>query len=177
MAATIFALSSVPAPEGIDGKSLIPLLSNPAGRVRDWLPLFNFWGERSAQSMGVVSQDWKYVSWYFGGATKKGSGSGEMTPTEELFHLAEDRVEMANVVTNSKFTSQLASARSAYDAEIAAMKERVIQGHAYEPYPVLFDRVTSWETKEPLLPLTVLKGSDDGERSLKSKGKKRKNAN
>ena len=55
MTATIFALAGVPAPEGIDGKSLLPLLANPSGRVREWLPLFNFWGIQSAQSMAVVT--------------------------------------------------------------------------------------------------------------------------
>ena len=41
MAATIFAISGVPAPEAIDGKNLLPLLTDPAGQVREFLPLFN----------------------------------------------------------------------------------------------------------------------------------------
>ncbi|MEZ6129582.1 MAG: hypothetical protein R3C59_12940 [Planctomycetaceae bacterium] len=48
MTATILALANVPVPEGMDGKSLLPLLSNPAGKQRDWLPLFNHWGRRRA---------------------------------------------------------------------------------------------------------------------------------
>ena len=64
MAATIFALAGEPAPEGIDGKSLLPLLANPAGKVRDFLPLFNFWGIASAQSMAIVTPNWKYIHWY-----------------------------------------------------------------------------------------------------------------
>jgi arylsulfatase A-like enzyme len=34
MTATIFALANVPAPEGIDGKNLLPLLANTNGKVR-----------------------------------------------------------------------------------------------------------------------------------------------
>ena len=66
MAATIFALAGEAAPAGIDGKNLLPLLTNPAGKVRDVLPLFNFWGIASAQSMAVVTPEWKYIYWYYG---------------------------------------------------------------------------------------------------------------
>ncbi len=170
MCATIFALSGVPAPEGIDGKSLLPLLANPAGRVRDWLPLFNFWGQRSAQSMAVVSSEWKYIYWYYGGGGKKRAKADEMKPTEELFHLAKDRIEMANVAEDSQLAEQLAAARNAYDAELAAMKAKVIKGHGHEPYPVLFDRTSAWETKEPLLKLTKGNGGGEEEGSAKPSG-------
>jgi len=161
MTATIFALAQVATPEGMDGKSLLPLLTNPTGRVREWLPLFNFWGEPAAQSMAVVSPEWKYIHWYFGG---KG-----MKPEEELFHLGNDRIEMKNVVGETQSATPLAAARAAYDAELAAMKSNVIQGHGHEPYPVLFDRTSSWETKEPLLKLTAGKGGGEEEGSKPSK--------
>ena len=157
MAPTIFALTGVSAPEGMDGRNLLPLLANPAGRVRDWLPLFNFWGIQSAQSMAVVSPEWKYIYWYYGG--------GGMKPTEELFHLAQDRIEMVNSANVSQFAAELATARNAYDTELAAMKANVVKGHGHEPYPVLFDRTSLWATKEPLLKLTDSKGrgGSDGE--------------
>ena len=150
MTATIFALAGVAAPEGIDGRSLLPLLTNPAGRVRDWLPLFNFWGTQSAQSMAIVSPEWKYIYWYYGGSGGRLSAGGEMKPTEELFHLAQDRIEMVNVTT---------------DSQLAAMKAKVIKGHGHEPYPVLFDRTSSWATKEPLLKLTKGNGGSEEEAS------------
>jgi arylsulfatase A-like enzyme len=159
MTATIFALANVPAPEGIDGKNLLPLLANTPGRVRDWLPLFNHWGSASAQSMAVVSSEWKYIHWYYAGRLKPRDPA--VKPTEELFHLAADRTEMNNLAADTRLTSQLAIARAAYDAELAAMKARVIQGHSYEAYPILFDRTTSWESKEPLLKQII--GSDASE--------------
>jgi len=175
MCATIFALSGVPAPEGIDGKSLLPLLSNPAGRVRDWLPLFNFWGQQSAQSMAVVSSEWKYIYWYYSGGAKK--SSDEMKPTEELFHLAKDRIEMANVASDSQLAAQLADARKAYDAELATMKATVIKGHGHEPYPVLFDRTSPWASKEPLLKLTKDNGGGEEEGAATDNTKKKRKKN
>jgi arylsulfatase A-like enzyme len=151
--ATIFALTRVAAPEGIDGKSLLPLLTNPAGRVRDWLPLFNFWGVESARSMAVVSPEWKFIYWYYAGRGMK--------PTEELFHLSQDGIEMVNIAGASPFSAELVAARNAYDAELAAMQAKVIQGHGHEPYPVLFDRTLAWEKKEPLVKAT--KGGGGGE--------------
>jgi arylsulfatase A-like enzyme len=160
MTATIFAMANVPAPEGIDGKNLLPLLANTAGKVRDWLPLFNHWGSASAQSMAVVSSQWKYIHWYYAGRLKPEDPA--MKPTEELFHLAVDGTEMNNVAADTRFASQLAIARAAYDAEVASMKTKVIQGHHYEPYPVLFERMTSWESKEPLLPQIMGSGDTEG---------------
>jgi arylsulfatase A-like enzyme len=90
--ATIFALAGGPAPEGIDGTNLVHLLTNPAGRVRDWVPLFNFLGAESAQSMAVVSRGWKHIYWYYG---------RKMKPTVELFHPAPDRFEMVKLAQAS----------------------------------------------------------------------------
>jgi len=160
MTATIFALANVPAPESIDGKNLLPLLTNPASKVRDWLPLFNHWGAASAQSMAVVSSEWKYIYWYYAGQLNPEDSA--LKPTEELFHLAGDRLEMHNLATDPQIVSQLATARAAYDAEIAAMKTKVISGHSYEAYPVLFDRTTPWESKEPLLQQILDSGNPEG---------------
>lgn len=111
MTATILALANVPGPEDIDGKNLLPLLTNTIGKVRDWLPLFNHWGSASAQSMAVVSSEWKYIHWYYAGRLKPENPA--MKPTEELFHLTVDRTEMNNVAAGTQFASQLVTARAA----------------------------------------------------------------
>jgi arylsulfatase A-like enzyme len=148
--ATIFAFSGVDAPEGLDGRNLLPLLENPTGRVREWLPLFNFWGVASAQSMAVVSAEWKYIHWYYGGP-KAPENPETMTPTEELFNLTQDGGEMMNLAGDQRHASQLAAARTVYDSELSVMKASIFPGHGYQPYPVLFDRSTPWAEKEPLL--------------------------
>jgi arylsulfatase A-like enzyme len=144
MAATIFALAGVPAPADLDGRNLAPLLTAPAGRVRDHLPLFNFWGVPSAQSLAIVAPGWKYIHWYFGG--------DGLTPTDELFDLSADPYEMKNVAADPRHAARLADLRRAYDTEVARIGPGAFRGHGYEPYAVLFDRTVSWDRKAPLLP-------------------------
>ncbi len=167
MAATILDLAGEPAPEGIDGRSLLPLLANPEGDVRDALPLFNFWGISSAQSMGVVTRDWKYIYWYYGGDGLK--------PAEELFHVGRDRFEMSELAADPGHAGQLDSMRRHYDAELAAIRERVVEGHGHEPYRALFDRAVAWEKKAPLIKERKARGADDDEGVPPRKRKKREN--
>jgi arylsulfatase A-like enzyme len=144
VAATLLALAGVPAPAGIDGKSLLPLLTAPHGRVRDALPLFNFWGTTSAQSLAIVAPGWKYINWSYGGEG--------MQPTEELFALASGPYEMKNVATDARHAAQLATMRRAYDAELAALQARLVPGHDYEKYSVLFSRTIPWSEKPATRP-------------------------
>lgn len=140
---TMFALAGVEPPAGLDGRSLVPLLTDPQGRVRDALPLFNFWGALSAQSLAVVTPAWKYIFWSYGG--------DGLQPTEELFHLAADPYEMKNLAGDPRHAADLATMRRHYDAELAALKARVISGHDYERYPTLFDRTVAWSDKPAAL--------------------------
>lgn len=142
MAATIFALARVPAPEGIDGRSLVPLLWGAQTKVRNHLPLFNFWGTDSAQSMAIVAPGWKYIHWHYGEGMK---------PTEELFQLSTDGIEMFNTAENTPQAAQLGVMREFYDQELAKISARVVSGHGYEKYPTLFSRTIPWEQKVPLL--------------------------
>jgi hypothetical protein len=82
---------------------------------------------------------------------------------EELFHLAKDGIEMNNVARQTP--DVLATAWAAYDAELAAMKANVIQANGYELYPTIFDRVTPWKIKEPLLKREANKAGKTGTRS------------
>jgi arylsulfatase A-like enzyme len=142
LAPTLLALAGEPAPAGLDGRSLLPLLAEPTGRVRESLPLFNFWGAPSAQSMAVVTPEWKYIYWYYGAG---------MTPTEELFHLGADRAEMTNVAADPRHGSVLAKLRADYDAQLAAIAPQFARDHAYDHYPVLFSRTEPWARKTGLL--------------------------
>ncbi len=138
MAATILALAGVAAPEDIDGKNLLPLLTDPKGQVREALPLFNFWGAKSAQSMAVVTPEWKYIFWFYGEGMK---------PTEELFNVGRDEYEMTNLAGDPGYRESLNAMRASYDAELAAIKSKVVKGHGYERYPMLFDRTIPWTEK------------------------------
>ena len=70
--------------------------------------------------------------------------------------------------------SRLAAARTAYDAEMAALKASVFQGHGYEPYPVLFDRTTAWADKAQLL-TGMKKSGDSAEGSSNKENKEKEN--
>jgi arylsulfatase A-like enzyme len=144
MAATIFALAGVPAPADLDGRNLAPLLTAPAGRVRDHLPLFNFWGAPSAQSLAIVAPGWKYIHWYFGG--------DGLASTDELFEFGADPYEMKNLAADPAYTARLAALRQLYDAEVARIGRLAFRGHGYEPYATLFDRTVAWDRKTPLVP-------------------------
>ncbi|MCB1208554.1 MAG: sulfatase [Verrucomicrobiales bacterium] len=161
MAATIFALSGVPVPEGIDGKNLTPLLTKPEGQVRDHLPLFNFWGTSSAQSMAIVSPGWKYIHWYYGEGMK---------PTEELFQLSTDGIEMFNTAENTPQADQISTMRDFYDQELAKIAANVVSDHGYENYPTLFSRTIPWGQKAPLL--TAKKAANPENPKKKRKAKK-----
>ncbi len=143
MAATILALAGEPLRTDIDGKSLLPLLVNPQQSVREYLPLFNFWGAVSAQSMAIVTPKWKYIYWYYGGEGMKA--------TEELFHLANDTYEMSNVASNPEYASILNTLRENYDTQLGFILSDGIKKNDYENYPVLFSRTQPWENKAPLI--------------------------
>ena len=160
MAATILALAGVTAPAGIDGFDLNPLLTAPTRKVRDSLPLFNFWGIASAQSMAVVTTDWKYIYWYY-------AGDG-MNPSEELFNLRSDPFEMNNVAADPEHAARLAQMRKLYDQEFNAVDRHVIKGHGYERYPILFNRNLPWSKKAKL----AIRASD--ERMKESTGRKKR---
>ncbi len=139
IAATVHAFAGVPAPEGIDGRSLLPLLDDPAGRVREAMPLFNYWGVSSAQALAIVTPGWKYIFWAHGG--------DGLPPTEELFDLAKDPHEMVNVASDPRHAAALNEMRRRYDAELTAIAATRIEGHGYEKYPVLFSRTIPWTEK------------------------------
>ena len=108
--------------------------------------------------MAIVTPEWKYIYWYYGG--------DGMKPTEELFHVGNDRLEMTNSAKDENYSRELESMREHFDGELRRLKERVVQGHGYERYPVLFDRSVGWEEKAPLV-----KPSRQTEISGKAKGK------
>jgi arylsulfatase A-like enzyme len=138
IAPTVLALAGETASADINGKSLLPLLTNPTGKIHDYLPLFNFFGTEAAQSMAIVTPEWKFIHWYYGDG---------MNPTDELFDLAGDSYEMKNVASDTKHSGVIAMMRSHYDAELAALNAELIRGKAYEEYPTLFSRTIPWEEK------------------------------
>ena len=61
--------------------------------------------------------------------------------------------------------------RRHYDAELAALKERVVKGHGYEPYPTLFSCTIDWEQKSALLKTLKPRPGGEGEAPERKKKK------
>lgn len=138
---TLLKLAGLEASKGTQGVNLLPLLDDPKATVREQLALMNCWGPIAAQSFSVVTPDWKYNYWFYG---DKG-----MTPTEELFDMRKDRLELANAATDPAHKAGLEEMRGRYDEEIKELRERVVQKHLR--YQTLFDRTIAWEEKAKAL--------------------------
>lgn len=141
---TILDLSGVAFPPGMDGKSLVPLYENPNQPIHEYLPLINVWGPAPVHSLAVVSKDWKYVFW--------GYGEEDFEPTEELYLLREDPLEMINQATNTDdHAAALQRMRATYDRALTDWKNEAVPYHNYQRFGILFDRELPWSEKRDAL--------------------------
>ncbi|MBU2939815.1 sulfatase [Lacinutrix sp. C3R15] len=143
MAPTILKYAGIEAPANMDGEDLSVLIEKPKKFKRETIALTNMWGHDETQAMGVVSKDWKYIFWNY--------EDDRMKPTEELFHIGKDRLEMTNKANDPSEEKQLQKMRSIYDEHLAKLKEEAITEHLYQKYAVLFDRNATAEEKKPYL--------------------------
>ena len=129
-------------PENMDGKSLLPLISNPAGNIRNHMVLINVWGEKATHCLTTLTQKSKYTYWWYGG--------GGMTPAEELFDTSNDPLELKNLARNPEHNTTLKRMRKNYDADLAVWKKHAVPYNNYQRYGTLFDRNTPWSAKEKM---------------------------
>ena len=122
---TILSAANVPIPDSVDGKSLLPLLTNPDQKLRDWLhgehsygPFSNHW---------IVTEHDKYI-WY--------SETGE----EQYFVLETDRKEQHNEIDNPDYQYRISQLRNHLIQTLKNRPEgfsdgnRLIPGKSYPPY-------------------------------------------
>lgn len=143
LAPTILKYASLKVPKNMDGEDLSVLIKNPKKFKRETIALTNMWGNDEIQSMGIVSKDWKYIFWQY--------ENGKMTPTEELFNIGKDRLEMNNKVADQSYEKQLKKMRALYDIQLNMLKTEATKDHFYQKYSVLFDRKSTAEDKKPYL--------------------------
>lgn len=139
-APTILDLAGVQIPENMDGESLVPLLENPDQNIHKQLAFINAWGVVPTQSLTCITQDWKYTYWWY--------GNESMEPTEELYNLAKDPLEMKNLAKDAESLPMLNSMRARYDEELRHLKEEVVPYNNYPQYVTLFDRTIPWQQKQ-----------------------------
>lgn len=168
MAPTILSYAGIEPPENMDGEDLRLLIQNPKKFKRETIALTNMWGNDEIQAMGVVSKDWKYIFWQY--------EDDQMNPTEELYHIGKDRLEMTNKANEPSAKKQLQEMRSIYDVHLDKLKKEATTDHLYQKYAVLFDRNATAEDKEPYL-LGKPVESAKKEKTKKTKKTKKKNKN
>ena len=132
MAPTILSYAGVKIPENMDGESLLPLIKKSKGIKRKSITLMNMWGNDEIQEMAVVTKDWKYIYWQY--------EDQRMKPTEELFNVGKDRLEMENLANNPKYSKKLEKMQKLYDEHFNDFVNEVVDYHNYQKYKVLFKR-------------------------------------
>lgn len=139
-APTILELADQPIPKNMDGHSLVPLLKNPQKDIHKQLSFINVWGAIPTQSLSCLTKDWKYTYWWY--------GDSKMKPTEELYHIALDPMEMENLANDAKAQTELKKMRVKYDEELKRWKQNVVSYNNYQQYGTLFDRKIPWDQKK-----------------------------
>ncbi|MGB2129705.1 MAG: sulfatase-like hydrolase/transferase [Flavicella sp.] len=120
------------------GKSLVPILSGKKQENHKSLLLINVWGTASAQSLGVVTSQHKYIHWMY--------GADNFKRTEEVFNLKEDPYELDDISKQKNKEKVLLSLRAQYDSWLALWKREAIDNAGYTKYGRLADRHIPFES-------------------------------
>ena len=119
-----------------DRRRLLLVHRNAVAFGHDHLPLVNVWGPKQVQSFGVVTRDYKYIWWPY--------ASGSFEATEELYHLAEDPLELRNLASRPEHEEALSALRSTYDRAVSAWQDEAVPYHNYRDYGRIFSRSYTW---------------------------------
>lgn len=134
---TILDYAGITPPEEMQGKSLIPLISNKNASWRDELFLENLYtGRNTPFSEGIRSGNWKYIRMFYAIAPydEKDLDFSKRTPDfEQLFDLEKDPEEMHNLIEvykDSKILSQLREKTAHHSSQMNMNREKYKSRHS-----------------------------------------------
>jgi arylsulfatase A-like enzyme len=139
MAPTILDMAGLAVPNNIDGRTLVPVLDKPDMQVRESLLLTQVWGPCETHALAVVTPRWKYIYWMY--------GNRDMPPSEELYDMQTDRIELANEAKNPLRKEALRRMHALYDKHIEKWKKDCVADSRYQLYGRLADRNIPWPEK------------------------------
>lgn len=142
-APTILQLAGLDVPERVDGRSLIPLVKDPSGRVRESMLIVQNWGwvdNDHNRGLAVATEDWKYIHWCY--------ADEHAPPAEELFDLRSDPRETANVASDPANSRVLERMRALYDRHHEHWSRHCVSHEDYTRHRRVFSRHVPWREKE-----------------------------
>lgn len=140
IAPTILNIAGIEATPNMDGKNINQLLFGETESIHDKLAVLNTWGPVPTQYLACITKNWKYTYWWY--------GDEKMKPTEELFDLKNDPLEMDNVINREDCKSIANMMRMQYDELLYHIDKNAVYYNNYRQYSHLFDRNESWKNKK-----------------------------
>jgi arylsulfatase A-like enzyme len=147
------------------GNSLKSILDGDIHEIHESIMLINVWGIASAQSLAVVTLDFKYINWFY--------GIDPFEKTEELFDLKNDAFEQNEISKKDAYHTKLTEMRSLYDRWLRTWESETVSGAGYEKYARLGNRAIPFNlnSQEEIRDMYFNK-KDFGKRNSTKKNKK-----
>ena len=113
-APTLLEFAGLPAPEGLHGRSFVPLLADPRRELRRAFLIEHFSDTVFPRSAGlgyqaIRTEDWKYIRY------------AEIPGADELYDLNRDPYEMRNLVNQPAAAEELVRLKAELAAQLAAI--------------------------------------------------------